>query len=378
VTGPFTPPTDSTRVVPPNRARPQSLRRTLAVWALLIVLFVAIYNILGTAPPRASAPRASAPEVGSTLGYLVPVFTYGALLLLMVLIRRRLPSKYRTGELREIEAPKAEEPKPEENPAPIALSFVGTDGSRPVRLAVDDAGLHWFAEARLIQPALELNVAWTELESIQTARVSGPLLVWGLVLIFASALIYSVWPIYAGVGALLGVGLLLLQRRGSRGMVYFSTTTHVLSFQSPELELSAQDALMGAARARCPRAVAKPAAAPTKSTWFLLLVEPFTLLFKAFKDDEAVRAELLRQGVTLSSADSEEAQAGVVQVKLFSLWRGLLGGVGPISTGLGLSIAAASAWAFISGWFASWLVGLILLSKSMRAFARFSGMRLQR
>ena len=375
MTGPFTPPTDSTRVVPPNRARPQPFAKTIGLWVLLMVLFVALYNILGT--PSSEAPKTLTSEAGSPLGYLLPLFTYGTMLLLMVLIRRRLPAKYRTGELREIEAPRAEEPQPAPSPPPIDLSLVGTDGARPVRLRVDDAGLHWFAEARLLKPAQELNVAWAELESIQTARVSGPLLVWGLVVIFASASMYSVWPVYAAIGALAALGLTLLHRRGAKGMLAFSTASHVLSFQSAALDLGTQDALMAAARARCPRAVVKPTEG--KGAWFALLIEPFSLPFRALKDDAALRAELLRQGSTLpQDHSSDEAIAGLVQVRLYWLWRGLLGGIGPLSTGLGLSAATASAWAFFSGWLLSWVFGLILLGKTTRAFARFSGMRLIR
>lgn len=375
MTGPFTPPTDSTRVVPPNRARPQPAAKTIGLWLVLLVLFAALYNILGT--PTAQRPKTLPPEPGSPLGYLLPLFTYGAGLLLMVLIRQRLPAQYRTLELREIEATRPEEPQPAPSPAPIALSLIGTDGTRPVRLNIDDAGLHWFAEARLIQPALELNVAWTELESIQTARVSGPLLVWGLVVIFASASIYSTWPAYAAVGALAGLGLTLLHRRGAKGMVAFSTATHVLSFQSAALDLSTQDSVMAAARERCPRAVVERASG--KGAWFALLVEPFSLLFKAFQSDDAVRAELLRHGSTLPpDPRSDDAVAGLVQVRLYSLWRGLLGAVGPLSTGLGLSVVVASAWAFFAGWFLSWVFGLVLLGKTTRAFARFSGMRLVR
>jgi hypothetical protein len=382
VTSPFLPPTETTGVVQPNRGKPAGLGRTLVLWLLLIVVFVAIYNVF--AVDSARVPRVEPQDTrGSPIGWLVPLFTYLAMAGALFAIRRRLPEKYRTGELREIErpAPAVSAPEPA---SPIDLTLVGSDGRRPVRLEVNGDGLYWRAEARLLQPAEELRVRWDEIEAISAARMAAPLVVWGIMIgIFSAAYAVSVSSPEALIGIVIGIAVSLLGKARARGMLSFTTATHALTFQSKRLDAATRDRVIAAARARRPQAVAPPTAPNQRGALWLLFVDPFVHLALSFRSDAGVRAHLIRQASITPNAvsrdpEAEEARASVVQCRMFWVWNGVLCGFGPLSLGAGGIGAAESVVGFFAPWILGWLAGRIIVSRAMPLFARFSGMSLIR
>ncbi len=381
MTSPFTPPSNETSVVPPNRVPPQSASKTLMLWVALIAILFVAYLALGEAPPVRDEADPPPSSEGAPFGLLIPLATYLGMALALLGVRARLPAKYRTGELRELEPPKPEPAAP--TPLrPLALSLSGSDGSNEVRLELDDAGLHWNELGRLLTPPRELHVAWSELQTISTGRVLGPLFVWGVLVTGMSLGLFGAGPSWALIGLGVGAALLWVGRRTTRGSLSFSTSTHVLTFLSSALSTDVQDELMNAARARVPQAVA-PAAQAGQGVLFVLLVEPFVLLASALLSDDALRARLLRQGL-LSSAprpdapETDESRAGMVQTRLFAIWRGVLGGLGPLSMALGAGIATADPTSALLGWMLSFVLGLVAVTKTMPLFARFSGMSLMR
>lgn len=381
MTSPFTPPSNETGVVPPNRAPPQNTSKTLVLWLALVALFFAAHLVLREDHPL---PRQATPPPtrgGEALGFLIPLATYVAMALALAGLRARLPAQYRTGELRALDPP-APEPVAPTPLRPLAVSLSGSGGASAVRLDVDDAGLHWHEPGRLLVPPRELHVAWTELQAISTARVSGPLFVWGLLVTLLSIALYGGEPTWALVGASVGVALLWLGRRTARGALSFSTATHVLTFQSRALDAELQAELMSAARARVAHAVA-PSPQGGQGVLYVLFAEPFVLLSAAVLGDDALRARLLRQGLLTPAshagpAETEASRAGLVQTRLFGIWRGVLCGLGPVSTGLGWGIATADLLSTLIAWVLSFVLGLVVLTRTTTLFARFSGMAVVR
>jgi hypothetical protein len=345
----------------------------LALWLLLVLMLLATYRIVGERPPSA-APGPMPLRRGEPLGWLIPLAVYLAMGVRLLVLRAQLPAQYRTGELRQLPAPKAQDPEPSPAPAPIDLRWSGSDGSRPVVLRADERGLLWQAEGRLLQPALELRVSWSELEAISTARTWSSLATWGLVLLIV-ALILATTHLVAGAGcALLGAALVLLGRRRSRGTLSFVTSTHALTFHSRQLDVAAQDHLMRAARERAPRAVAP--VAENRGVLRVLVVEPFVSFARACRSNEWVQAAMLREGA--SFPDPESARASSVQVRMYGIWSGVMLGVGPIAVTLGAAIAQGGPLWGVAPGLLGWVFGLVVVTRAVALFARFSGMSLVR
>ncbi|MFO0727187.1 MAG: hypothetical protein U1E65_25640 [Myxococcota bacterium] len=378
MSSPFTPPEDETAAVPPNRARPASGTRTLILWLVLMLMFVALYQILGS--PRGSAHPTPAPPPaaqGAPLGFLLMPLPYALMVLGLLGLRRRLPPEYRTWQVRELKRPEAASPAPAANPAPIDRLLQGRSGGKKVELRVDAAGLHWRTEARLLEPARELHIAWDELESISVGRTPSALRVWGVLLGLSGAYAFvraPLLPFLVASGA--GIALALLGGRGRQGTLHLVTATHALYLESKSLEPALQEEIMNAARGRRPQAVAAPTTKKNNAL-FVLFLEPWTSLWAAGLSDQKLRHHLMHQG-SMPDPDHALAHVGRLQYRMFAIWRGVLIGLGPACTAACTSVGLASLPALFGAWVFSYIVGFTVLAKSTNAFARFSGMSVVR
>lgn len=362
------PPSETPGALPPNRVPPPSGRRMLGVWLFLALFILAAWHIAG-GPLAAPSPAA-----------LAPLLLYASMLGGLVLLRAQLPARYRTGELRELpraappEAPAAP-PTPHAPPPPLELTVLGTDGSHRVRLHLHDGGLSWHTEPRLLEPARELHVTWPELEGLSTGHTSGGYLAWSAVLVGMSwALrVHGVWiPV---LGSALALGLWLLDRRRPRGYVTLTTATHVLTLTSRTLDHATTAQILEATRARRPTAVPAPAAA-TPGVLRMLVLEPWRELARALAPTDRLRAELVRSGMT--TADPELVQVSTVQHRMFGLWSGVMRGAGPAAWALSLGLVGGHVVLGLGAWSVSFLVGLVVVTRSTATFARFSGMSVLR
>ncbi len=362
------PPTETAAVVPPNRAAPRARTGwTVLVWLLLIGLVFAVYEGGKTRAERAA--DALERPAGQPLALLLPLLTYAGMVVGLLVVRRRLPARYRTGELRELSAPAPPLPDPAAPPPPpVDLTLLGRDDARPVRLHVDDAGLHWHSDARLLRPAQELHIAWPELEALTPFSTSSGL--WSVLGVFGAIGAGVLLPdALRPLAALVVVAAVLVGMSGPlrRHGVVITTATHVLRFHLRARGSNLRDQLLAAARARSPRAIAAPTAGP--SVWRSLFLEPFEQLAGLLRDDDAIHAAM--GGTTV---DAETTRAATTQWRLFALWNGVLRGVGPISAAIGVALASGRVALALAAGFGAWLFGLMVMTRSTVAFARFSGM----
>lgn len=366
------PPTETPNVVPPNRAPQPGPVRALLTWIILIVLLLAVYNVFSGQGPRVASTPQHTPVF--LWGWLVPLATYGGTIVALILIRSRLPAKYRTGELREIAAANPESPAPAEALAPIDVRYRGSDGNGPVELHVDDHGIHWHAEKRLLIAASELHAPWSTIESVSVGQLYAPMMTWAFIVILAGLFLVSIQPWITAVCIVLGGGLVVIGRSRKRGTFTFATSTHALMFTSAELDAAARDRLMAAARQRKPSAVA-PAGKPGRGVLYLLVVDPFAQIARSIQPHSVLRASMIRQGATY--ADEDTALTGTLQFRMFALWSGVMRGAGPFSVAIGAGLAYGVASAAGMG-MAAWVIGLIVIGRGSEFFARFSGMSVVR
>lgn len=333
MTSPFAPPPSETpAVLPPNRAGavPRSSARSLLLWIVLLVMFIALWQFALTPSSARARPEGAPIEL---MGSLIPLAVYGSMVIALLLIRLQLPASHRTGALREVESlvPPAPPSAAPAAPPAITVELEGRHGPRRAHLRIDDLGLHWRGAAGLVQPAQELHVEWSELQALTPFKT-------------------------------------LTRRRG----LVITTATHVLQLESADLDADTEARIMAAARARAPSAV-PPAGAGVGSVWHTLLVVPLTHLALVFKSDEAIHAH-----VGTTAGDRATRRLGAVQCRLFGLWSGVLQSVGPLSVGVGAAVMFRSVWSAPVALFGAWLGGLILLSRTRLLFARFSSMSVVR
>jgi hypothetical protein len=368
VSSPYAPPpTETPTALPPNRAPARSGGRAVVLWIVLVIVMYGIYQVFATGPRPA---RSADPPLAAThpLAWLLPAVVYAGMLAALVVLRSRLPARYRTGELREIVPPAPA--APDAVPEPIDLRLTGTDGSRPVELHVDDRGLHWHAEKRLLQPAHELHIGWDELESLAPFRTWSPLGTWGLVLVLCAAIwTTSDLMLAAGSGAI-GAVLILIGRTRTRGGVALTTRTHALRFHSRALDKETADRLLIATRARQPRAAPAPRADSPGAVRALFL-QPFADLALSTRNTPMLRSHMRALGATF--ADEDTAVAAVVQLRMYGVWSGGLRGVGPLAV-LAAGVIAAGPGAGLVAAVLAWVLGLVVAIRASTLFARFSGM----
>ncbi|MCK6545192.1 hypothetical protein L6R52_04935 [Myxococcota bacterium] len=370
------PPRETATTLPPNRVTSKSPRRTLAVWLVLCVLFVALYQVVGDPASAPKTPREAIPTLFAGIGpvaWLLPALTYGAMIVALFTFRARLPASHRTGELRTQPITRPEPPAPDPSPRAIELHLTGTDGSRPVHLDVDDAGLHWRADARLLQVAVELHVPWGELESVSVTRAPTGLTVWAWV-----AIIFGVSSLFLGnylttaVCAALAAALFTVARKRSIGVFSFATPTHVLTFQSRQLDAATSSELLAAVRARRPSAAPAPDQKQS-GVAKVLLIDPFVQLADAFGSDARLDAKIVH-----GSADAALRVISRLQTRMFSVWSGTMRGAGPLAVAGALVLSRGDPWAFVLGWMPAWILGLVLVQSLLVPFARFAGMTVLR
>lgn len=366
---PFSPPPpDAPVIVRPNRHAPAGpVRKTLGLVLLVTAGILAVVRTGGGFGPDPTPG-------GFPLAWFVPVGVYGAVGVGMVVLRGRLPARVRTWELRERQAAPTAAPTPEPK-RPIDLHFDGTDGSRPVRLDVDERGFRWQTPPGRLAPATELHIPWEELEGIAATHLLGPTMVPGLVVIGIALGIARWQPVVGTMTGLAGFGLVGLRGWRRRGILSLLTATHTLQFQSTALDPEAREQVMAAARARSPRTVPGPVS-PGPGALRSLFVEPLLDLVRACRSDGWVRARLLQHGSRFG--DEEMAVTAVIQWRLYGLWNGLLRGLGPLSCAVGAGLGSGSGLAAVIGWLIAWVAGLYVVTQSMTAFARFSGMEVIR
>ena len=377
---PFEPPKEVPAPLPPNRAKPTNAYRTLALWIVLILAFVVIWQMFPAPPPKSppSSPVNPVDTASATSpwAWAIPGTVYGWLLLALVVFRSKLPARYRTFELRTATSPatpNADEPAQ----APHVLEEIrldGSDGERKIHLEVNDTGIHWHADrTAFLHGENVLHVSWDELESVSTGYGS-----YAVAWLFAiSAILTGVWVrLEAGlVVALIAGGSALWERRRPSGTFSFVTPTHSLAFRSRQIDAAMSERLLHAIRIKRPTLAPQPGA-KQNGVFRLLFVEPFVRYAEAFLTDAALDAKQASEA--LAKQDAETRVASRIQLRMYSLWAGTMCGVGPLASGLGAALYAHEALGFAVGWCVAWVVGLILINKLLEPFARFSGILVHR
>ena len=363
------PPDKRPEIVPPNRTPG---RRPIVLWIVLILIFVAFFQFFSTETP---APRADQPPGPRIVAwpFLIPLATALALALSFWRIRARLPARYRDGVLRL--GPIAPSSESNSTPSPIEpLELIGQSASRPIRLRIDEAGLHWTADARLLQPAQWLEIGWSELRGFGFGSQASGLFTAGLWLLIMGGC-SSGFSLLVGV-PLLAVGAVLaaLGLRRRRWSLTFVTDTHRLAFLSRTLDEVTRERLLAAAKARRPELFPKTEAVTGWRALYMLLGKPFAMLGAVLQSDASAGAVVVGQATVV--LDAETAAAGGLQRKLAGLWTGGFLGVLPLASGIAASLAWGTPVTFFVGYFGAWAVGLILSTRLMPTLARLSGMTL--
>ena len=125
-----------------------------------------------------------------------------------------------------------------------------------------------------------------------------------------------------------------------------------------------------------PVAQCQPRHAKTDEGWLPTLRQLWRELARALAPTDRLRAELVRSGMT--TTDPELMQVSTVQHRMFGLWSGVMRGAGPAAWALSLGLMGGHVALGVGAWSVSFLVGLVVVTRSTAMFARFSGMSVVR
>lgn len=370
MSAPYAPPPETPDPVPPNRPRPAS-GRTLALWGVLVVVFVALYQLFASpSSSRHGSPRP--PPVERELPLLplaIPLVTLAGLGYALMALRAQLPAKYRTDELRQLVAPKA---APAATPAPVEpFEMTGMDQLRPVRLRVDEVGFHWHRGKRLLQSEQELEVSWEELEQFTVGHLYTGVFTVGLVLAIGGLMLGGTDLRLAGALVAVGGLVAFVGRRRRVGTLTVVTPSHLLSFSSRELTDERRARLLAAAKERRPQAVRVATVSGGRGLW-LLFGQPFADLAVFVRSDASLRARLGARGSTFP--DEETAVAATVQVRMWTVLSSGLRAILPVATGAAMALRSGDALSCFGPAVLTWVVGLVVVVRVQTRFARWAGM----
>jgi len=359
----------STRTVPKNRQRPLV---TLAIWLGLLLLFAALYSVgrrSGASSPAESDGEPTALPL-QRWALLIPPAAALLLSLWFWLVRRRLPAAVREGGGRELPVPSAPPRAPEPVAPPVPRTFAGQSEGRAIELRIDDEGLHWSSPARLLKPAEQLDIPWSELQTFELQRAS-PVwssLGWGLVLIGAVGL-FRAEPLVALAILAMGAALVALGSKLAAGELRLRTASHELVFTSRELDEGAALALQQQWHSARPELAPRGEQVTGWRAIGFLFARPYVEAALALRSDDSIRASLR----PLLFSGEEIIRTAIVQRRLVAIWTAGLFGLLPLACG----VAAALLWRapadFALGYLGAWVPCAVFATRKLSLFSRWSG-----